>query len=176
MNSNDPFGDARKLWSHIYGNLEGFLCIASAVRNLDDHGVPIKSGKGATDNKTFSEKYFWYPEEIDRALAYIREVNSMPLHEVWCSKSLFETRKRKESNVVACGALAVELDGPPLPNGSVTPTAVVVSSPAHLNDDGKDHFHPYFALSRPTLPREARDLNKRLGRWTGDRRRSYPVF
>jgi len=91
----------------------------------------------------------------------------MPLREVWCSKCLFKTRKRKESNVVACGALAVELDGPPLPNGSVTPSAVVLSSPAHLNDDGKDHFHPYFALSRPTLPREARDLNKRLGRLTG---------
>ena len=58
MNSNDPLGDARKLWSHIYGDLEGFLCIASAVRNLDDNGVPIKSGKGATNNETFSEKYF----------------------------------------------------------------------------------------------------------------------
>ena len=68
---------------------------------------------------------------------------------------------------MVCGALAVDLDGSPLPNGSVTPTAVVRSSLAHLNDDGKDHFHPYFALSRPTLRRAARDLNKRLGRLTG---------
>ncbi len=162
MNSNAPFENARKLWSHIYGDLEGFLCIATAVRNLGDNGVPIKKGNNAT--REFTNEFFHYPEEVDEALAYIHEVNSVPLREVWFSKTLFKTRRRGNDNVVGCGAMAVELDGPPLPDGKLKPTAVVLSSPARLNDDGKDHYHTYFAIDPSTPIDRASELNKRFGK------------
>jgi hypothetical protein len=94
VNSKTALGDARKLWTHIYGDLEGFLCISSAIRNLDDDGVPIKKGNSAT--REFTNKFFHYPEEVDEALAYVHKVNSMPLHEVWFSKTLFKTKRAWE--------------------------------------------------------------------------------
>jgi replicative DNA helicase len=169
VNSKTALGDARKLWTHIYGDLEGFLCISSAIRNLDDDGVPIKKGKNAT--REFTNKFFRYPEEVDEALAYVHKVNSVPRNEVWFSKSLFKTKRRGNDNVVGCRALAVELDGPPLPNGKLTPTAEVLSSPAHLNEDGKDHFHIYLAVPATLGIEEAAKLNKRLGIETGGAKR-----
>ena len=169
MNSNAPFGGARKLWSHIYGKHKGFLCIAYAVRNLDDNGVPIKKGDNAT--REFTNKFYHYPEEVDEALAYVHKVNSVPRNEVWFSKSLYKTRRRGNDNVVGCGALAVELDGPPLPDGKLKPTAVVLSSPAHLNDDEKDHYHPYFAIDPSTPIDRAGELNRRLGKKLGGEKR-----
>jgi hypothetical protein len=165
VNSKAPIEDARKLWTHIYGDSEGYMAICSAVRTLDENGVPIKSGEDAT--RDFEQKFFRYPQEMDKALSYVLRTNKKPLHEVWCAKNLFKTRQRADSNVVGVGALAVELDGPSLPNGDLTPTAVVRSSPAHLNADGKDHFHPYLALTHPIHWEQAKDLNKRLGKATG---------
>jgi hypothetical protein len=162
VNSNAPLGEARKLWSHIYGDLEGFLCIATAIRRVDDNGVPIKKGNNAT--REFTNEFFHYPEEVDEALAYVHKVNSVPLREVWFSKTLFKTRRRGNDNVVGCGALAVELDGPPLPDGKLKPTAVLLSSPAHLNDDGKDHYHTYLAIDPSTPIDRASELNRRLGK------------
>jgi hypothetical protein len=163
--SKTALGNARKLWAHNYGDLEGYLCISTAIRNLDDDGVPIKKGNNAT--REFTDKFFHYPEEVEEALAYAHKVNSVPLHEVWCSKTPFKTMRRGNDNVVGCGALAVELDGPPLPDGKLKPTAVVLSSPAHLNDDGKDHFHPSFAIDPSTPIDRAGELNRRLGKKLG---------
>jgi hypothetical protein len=141
------------------------LCISYAIRNLDDDGVPIKKGHNAT--REFTNKFFRYPEEVDEALAYVHEVNSVPLREVWFSKTLFKTRRRGNDNVAGCGAMAVELDGPTLLDGKLKPTAVVLSSPARLNDDGKDHYHPYFAIDPSTPVDRAGELNRRLGKKIG---------
>jgi Protein of unknown function (DUF3987) len=132
---------------------------------VDDDGVPIKKGNNAT--REFTNKFYHYPEEVDEALAYVHKVNSVPLREVWFSKTLFKTRRRGDDNVVGCGALAVELDGPPLPDGKLKPTAVLLSSPARLNDDGKDHYHPYFAIDPSTPVDRASELNRRLGKKIG---------
>jgi replicative DNA helicase len=168
VNRNASLEDSRKLWAHIFGDLEGFLCISSAIRRVDDDGVPMKKDKnGEKATRDFTNKFFLYPEEIDEALAYVHEKSSMPLREVWFSKTLFTTKRRGNDNVMGCGALAVELDGPPLPDGKLKPTAVVLSSPAHLNDDGEDHFHIYLAVPTTLGIEEAAKLNKRLGIETG---------
>ena len=129
----------------------------------------MKKGNGAT--REFTNEFFHYPEEIDRALAYVHKVNSVSLHEVWCSKTLFKSRRRGNDNVVGCRALAVELDGPPLPSGKRKPTAVVLSSPAYFNADGKNHYHIYLAVPATLGIEEAAKLNKRLGIETGGAKR-----
>jgi hypothetical protein len=59
--------DTRKLWTHIFGDLEGLLCICYATR-------PTDKKSGAPTNSELSMKNMWFPytpKGVDDALAFI---------------------------------------------------------------------------------------------------------
>jgi hypothetical protein len=154
VNSKAPLGGTRKLWTHIWGDLEGFLCICYATR-------PTDKKSGAPTNSELPMKNMWFPytpKGVDDALAFIDYFNNTPMGEVFFCRNLFpeaggETWGRTNGRVEYSTVIALELDGPPIPSGELAPMASVLSSPMvdpqkePLGDD-KDHYHVYLRLPR----------------------------
>jgi hypothetical protein len=126
---------AQELWHHVFGSEQGLLAICH------------------TDGSNFRTQYFNYPRAADTAAEWILE-KAQDGHEVYfCAHLLTEPRRIKE-NATAVHTLWGDLDGADVPEGEISPTAVVQSSP------GK--FHCYWRLADPIPPQDAELLNKRL--------------
>lgn len=137
MNSASKTGlyNAEDLWHHVLGDERGLLAIWT---------------KGA---RKVGTQYFNYPETADSAAEWAVE-KSRAGHEVYfCAHLLTDPRRIKE-NAAAVHTLWGDLDGAEVPEGEITPTAVVESSP------GK--FHCYWRLTDAIPPETAEGLNKRL--------------
>ena len=54
MKGKAPLGGTRELWTHIWGDLEGFLCICYATR-------PTDKTSGAPTISELPMKNMWFP-------------------------------------------------------------------------------------------------------------------
>jgi hypothetical protein len=136
---------ARQLMRHVYGGTAGIMAVFSGHRAGDR--------LAATDTR-----YFTYPAELDEAVRHALDESGRGREAYFCAHLLTEARRIKE-NAAPVETLWGDLDGCGLPNGSLTPTAVVQSSPGN--------YHAYWKLKRPIPAAEAERLNKRLARKIG---------
>jgi AAA domain-containing protein/DNA primase RepB-like protein len=133
--SNTALYKAQDLWDHVFGDERGLLAICH------------------TEGPNFRTNYFAYPKAADKAAEWTLE-KAQDGHEVYfCAHLLAEPRRIKE-NATEVHTLWGDLDGAKLPEGEITPTAAVQSSP--------DRFHCYWRLADGIPPQAAELLNKRL--------------
>jgi hypothetical protein len=133
--SNTALYKAQDLWDHVFGNERGLLAICH------------------TDGPNFRTHYFTYPKAADTAAEWTLE-KAQEGHEVYfCAHLLAEPRRIKE-NATEVHTLWGDLDGAKVPEGEITPTAAVQSSPGR--------FHCYWRLADGIPPQAAELLNKRL--------------
>jgi hypothetical protein len=138
--SNTALYKAQDLWHHVFGDERGRLAICH------------------TDGPNFRTHYFNYPDAADTTAEWILE-KAQEGHEVYfCAHLLNEPRRIKE-NATQVHTLWGDLDGAEIPEGKISPTAVVQSSPGR--------FHCYWRLTDPIPPQAAELLNKRLARVIG---------
>jgi hypothetical protein len=138
--SNTALYKAQDLWHHVFGDERGLLAICH------------------TDGANFWTQYFNYPKATETAAEWILE-KAQEGHEVYfCAHLLADARRIKE-NATAVQTLWGDLDGTKVPEGEITPTAVVQSSPGR--------FHCYWRLTDPVPPQAAELLNKRLAMQIG---------
>jgi hypothetical protein len=137
---------AGELWHHIFGSERGLLHIWTAIRDEDGSLIKPKSAN------------FHYPKAADAAAQWALEQSDKGREVYFCAHLLMGPERRKE-NAGAVQALWFEKDGGQMPNGHLTPSAVVESSPGR--------YHCYLRLTDPIPPENAEALNKRLADATG---------
>jgi hypothetical protein len=138
--------NALKLWRHIFDGERGLLHIWSAIRDEDGRLVKPKSAN------------FNYPQAAAAAAEWALEQSNKGREVYFCAHLLTSPERRKE-NAGAVHALWFEKDGGEMPNGRLTPSAVVESSPGR--------YHGYLRLTDAIPPEVAEALNKRLAHATG---------
>src|SRR5215208_6850069 len=140
-------GDILKLWNHLFEGLEGYLCVSSAVRDVDEDGNPTKDLTG------FRDEFYQYPEQAKTA-AEDALFKSAEGREVWFCTHLLTKKERKKQNAVHVQALFVEYDRNHYPKKELSPTALVESSPGH--------WHTYYRMNNALDPLVAEEFCKRL--------------
>src|SRR5215218_7195250 len=154
-NINPRTGDILKLWNHLFEGLEGYLCVSSAVWDVDEDGNPTKDLTG------FRDEFYQYPEQAKTA-AEDALFKSAEGREVWFCPHLLTEKKRQKPYATHKQALHTEYDRDDYPNSYLSPTALVESSPGH--------WHTYHRMTNALDPLVAEDLNKRLSKKTdGDK-------
>jgi AAA domain/RepB DNA-primase from phage plasmid len=138
--SNTALYKAQDLWHHVFGDERGLLAICH------------------TDGPNFRTQYFNFPKAADTAAEWILEKTQEGREVYFCAHLLTDPRRIKE-NATAVHTLWGDLDGAQVPEGKITPTAVVQSSPGR--------YHCYWRLADPIPPQAAEILNKRLARVIG---------
>ncbi len=136
---------APALWRAVFGNGEGYLCVASGSRD----------GERLRD---FRERYFRYPEQAEDAAGHARDEDEAGRETYFCAHLLTEERRAKDT-AAPVRALYADGDGAQVPEDVPEPSVVVESSP------GRTQL--YWLLSRPVEPGAAERLNRRLARAVG---------
>jgi len=126
---------AQDLWDHVFGDERGLLAICH------------------TDDPNFRTQFFNYPTAADKAAEWALEKAQNGREVYFCAHLLTDPRRIKE-NATAVHTLWGDLDNAEVPEGEITPTAVVQSSP--------NRFHCYWRLTDGIPPQAAELLNKRL--------------
>jgi P4 family phage/plasmid primase-like protien len=126
---------AQDLWDHVFGDERGLLAICH------------------TDDPNFRTQFFNYPAAADKAAEWALEKAQNGREVYFCAHLLTNPRRIKE-NATAVHTLWGDLDNAEAPEGEITPTAVVQSSP--------NRFHCYWRLTDAIPPQAAELLNKRL--------------
>jgi len=159
------------LWDHIFGDSQGILAIFSGDR--------WEPGSNRLNNPR--TLYLDYPRDVRRAEALCGRLSEEG-REVYQCAHLLTARRRVKACAASLSACYVDGDGAK-PNATVPqPTAVVISSL------GREQY--WWRLSRPVVPEEGEDLNRRLAyamgadlsgwdltqllRMPGTRNRKYP--
>jgi hypothetical protein len=137
---------ALKLWPHIFDTERGLLHIWTAIRDEDGSLIKPKSAN------------FHYPKAADAAAQWALKQSDEGREVYFCAHLLMGPERRKE-NAGAVHALWFEKDNGEIPNGRLTPSAVVESSPGR--------HHGYLRLSDAIPPETAEALNKRLAHAAG---------
>jgi AAA domain/RepB DNA-primase from phage plasmid len=138
--SNTALYKGKDLWHHVFGDERGLLAICH------------------TDGAEFRTQYFNYPTAVDSAAEWMLE-KAQDGHEVYFCAHLLAKPRRIKENAIAVHTLWGDLDGAHVPDGELTPTAVVQSSPGR--------FHCYWRLADLVPPQAAELLNKRLAMQIG---------
>jgi hypothetical protein len=115
----------------------------------------VRDGERLTQTK---ETHFNYPGAAKKAADFATQKAQEGWEVFFCAHLLTGPRRIKE-NAAAIHALWGDLDGAPLPNGDLSPTAVVESSPGR--------YHAYWRLTDSIRPEVAEALNKRLAAQIG---------
>lgn len=126
---------AQDLWDHVFGDERGLLAICH------------------TDDLNFRTQFFNYPTAADKAAEWALEKAQNGREVYFCAHLLTDPKRIKE-NATAVHTLWGDLDNAEVPEGEITPTAVVQSSP--------NRFHCYWRLTDGIPPQAAELLNKRL--------------
>src|SRR5215204_1410034 len=137
-----------KLWRHVLGGGSGLLQVFTAARDDD----------GTIDPESLNTNYFAYPKAAAPAAVWALEKSEEGREIYYCSHLLTEPRRVKE-NASEVRSLWGDLDGAPIPNGPLEPTAVVESSPGH--------YHAYWRLDESVQPETAEQLNRRIAEEIG---------
>ncbi len=139
----ERIGEIRKFWRHVFGRERGRLMVWTAKRDADRK----------IDQETIVFNNFNYPAAAESAAAWALD-KAGEEREVYFCAHLLTAPKRIKNNAAPVLSLWGDLDGAPVPNGSLKPTAVVESSP------GK--YHVYWRLDTEIPPETAEDLNTRI--------------
>jgi P4 family phage/plasmid primase-like protien len=145
--SEDHTRPALALWHRIFKHERGLLEIWTGVRGPD--GI---------EQDTIRSQFYNYPDAARTAAEWALEKSAEGREVFFCAHLLTAPRRRKENAAAVC-TLWAELDGPEVPNGALTPSEVVESSPGR--------FHLYWKLTDPIPPDVAEQLNRRLARAIG---------
>ncbi len=151
--------DPITVWEHIYGGLHDdshektpkFASLFSGVRPFQKDLEPGKLNKARL--KDVRSEYFQWPEEAERAKAWVHE-ETQKGKEVYHCAHLLTGRKRNKEGAALVAALYVDGDGASVKEGIPSPTLTVESSP------GRDQY--YWKLTHPIPPGKAEELNKRI--------------
>ena len=103
-------------------------------------------------------EYLRWPNQRHQISAVVEAINADE-QEGWFCAHLLDKRERKKANALPLVALYADLDGAALPNGPLTPSVVVETSP------GK--FHAFWRLNEPIVPSDGQIVNKRIGKHIG---------
>ena len=148
MVAQPEIGNIQKLWRHVHGGERGLLQIFTGVR----------SSNGVIDRETLKSHFFAYPKAADAAAQWALE-KSEEGREVYFCVHLLTKPQRIKKNAAEVRCLWGDLDGVPVPNGELKPTAVVESSPGR--------YHAYWRLDTAVAPSTAERLNRRLASAVG---------
>ncbi len=135
--------EIERFWRHVFGGERGLLHIFTAERAADG-GLP-------RDGIAF--KNFEYPSAAKSATTWALE-KAGEGREVYFCVHLLSAPKRVKANAARVHTLWGDLDGAPVPNGELSPTAVIESSPGR--------YHAYWRLNDSMPPETAEDLNGRI--------------
>lgn len=138
-------GEVLKFWRHVFGGQRGLLHIWTGIRDE----------AGRIPRETIVSNNFNYPT-ADRSAAEWALSKAEEGREVYFCVHLLSAARRIKDNATPVRALWGDLDGVPVPNGGLKPTAVIESSPGR--------YHAYWRLDSETLPEVAEDLNRRIAR------------
>lgn len=136
---------AADLMRHVYGDGRGLVAIFTGRR----------IGDRLEGRQT---QFYEYPDELDAATSWALAESGRGREAYFCAHLLTDRRRVKE-NAAEVLALWGDLDGAEIPNGDLSPTAVVESSPGR--------YHAYWRLDEPVAPELAERLNQRLARKIG---------
>jgi P4 family phage/plasmid primase-like protien len=143
MIPNAKSEDIRKFWRHVLGGESGLLHVWTGKRDAE----------GVIDKETIVSNSFNYPDAAESAATWALKKSSEGREVYFCAHLLTNPRRIKE-NAAPVRSLWGDLDGAPVPNGELKPTAVVESSPGR--------YHCYWRLDSEIPPDVAEDLNKRI--------------
>ncbi len=143
MIPNAKSEDIRKFWRHVLGGESGLLHVWTGKRDAE----------GVIDKETIVSNSFNYPDAAASAATWALKKSSEGREVYFCAHLLTNPRRIKE-NAAPVRSLWGDLDGAPVPNGELKPTAVVESSPGR--------YHCYWRLDSEIPPDVAEDLNKRI--------------
>jgi putative DNA primase/helicase len=135
--------EAIRFWRHLFGGQRGFLMVWTGERD--------EAGRIPKD--TIASNVFSYPGAAESAATWALE-KSEEGREVYFCAHLLTGPRRVKGNAAPVRTLWGDLDGAPVPNGALKPTAVVESSP--------ERYHAYWRLDTEIPPETAEALNKRL--------------
>jgi P4 family phage/plasmid primase-like protien len=141
--------EIQRFWRHLFGGQTGLLQVWTGIRAED----------GTIPDSTIRQNPFNYPKAAQQAAEWALQKAQEEDREVYFCAHLLTQHTRKKENAAEVITLWGELDGVPPPNGKLTPTTSVESSPGH--------FHLYWRLTDPVPPKVAEDLNKRLAQTIG---------
>jgi hypothetical protein len=137
------------LWSHIFGDERGLLQVWTGKRV-----------NGEIPERTVVSSNFKYPEIAHEAAEWALKKSEEGREVYFCAHLLDRHRPRRiKENAAPVLTLWGDLDGVPVPNGELKPTAVVHSSP--------EKYHAYWRLDSNVPPEIAEDLNKRIAQEIG---------
>jgi len=143
MSAEEAAADAPRLWQHIFGGERGLLQVFTGLRDE----------RGKIPRESIESEYFAYPQEAGAAAEWAHD-KATEGREVYFCAHLLSAKRRVKENAAPVRTLWGDLDGAEVPNGQLSPTAVVESSPGR--------YHVYWRLSDPLPPEIAEQLNKRL--------------
>jgi hypothetical protein len=135
-------GETPRLWRHIFGSREGYLCTFSGLRT--SNASPLQQRE---------ERFFTYPTKAEAASAWLTKQAREGREAYFCAHLLTMPRRRKDA-AAHLQALYVDGDRTEIPDGIPAPSAVVESSP------GRKQF--WWRLTRPVSSQKGEELNKRL--------------
>jgi len=139
----DTVGEITQFWRHVFGGERGLLHVWTATRDANNK----------IDRRSIVSSNFNYPKTAREAAEWALKKSSAGREVYFCAHILNHPRRIKE-NAGPVRSLWGDLDGVPVPNGELKPTAVVESSPGR--------WHAYWRLNTEIPPEVAQDLNKRL--------------
>lgn len=143
MNRATVNTEITRFWRHIFGGQNGRLMVWTGIRAED----------GSIPKETIKSNVFNYPK-ADMTAAEWALAKSEEGREVYFCAHLLTGPKRIKDNASAVVSLWGDLDGAPVPNGELKPTAVIESSPGR--------YHCYWRLADEIPPEIAEDLNRRI--------------
>lgn len=127
----------------IFRDSRGYLCLARISR---------LNGKGP-----FEQFFYRYPDELDQAVAWIEESNTVGMDLYFCVHLLKRQQRRKE-DALPCTVLWADLDECDPKHlgkyGEPQPQLVVQSS--------EGHWQAYWLLKKPVAPQIAEEFSHRI--------------
>jgi hypothetical protein len=133
----DAIAACEALWSHVYARERGVLCVV----DTGEAGGP------------WNHTYFNYPKTATEAAEWALKKSSAGRTVYFCAHLLYKAKRNKE-NATAIACLYADLDGSAVPQGQLSPSALVESSPGR--------YHAYWRLVDSIPPTIAENLNNRL--------------
>jgi hypothetical protein len=118
----------------------------------------IRDERGDIPEDSIKSAVFAYPKAAGPAAEWALEKSEQGREVYFCSHLLIAPRRVKE-NASEVRSLWGDLDGAPIPNGDLKPTAAVESSPGR--------FHCYWRLEKSIKPKAAEQLNQRIAEKIG---------
>jgi hypothetical protein len=146
-------GEITRFWRHIFGEERGLLQIWTG-----------KHVNSEIPKRTILDNYYAYPSAADEAAKWALKMADQGREVYFCAHLLRrppegEKPQRIKKNAAPVRSLWGDLDGAPLPNGGLRPTAVIESSPGR--------HHTYWRLDSDIPPTLAEELNKRIAEEIG---------